>query len=626
MVSGLTTPRLTGPDAPPITVDNMASQERIKGNGSPNGVFPGTIGQEYVDLDTRVIWVKTSDSGATTGWQETDAVSAGEFEERLDGIDTDIASVEAALEALDTATIKKTTIPTIYATDSEYGAVGDYSGHMTLAGTGTDNRAAIQAALDAAHFGQSSYESVITGTAWRVVLPKGKYYISAPTDGSPSLRVPSKVHFDYSEAELFFEIPLRNYTANGITEPNPAWCGILLGAMGGLTLGRAQIIWGRDQTYGGQWYGMTLDCIRVQESDGSRIVGGRINHHIFNFRGAGIRYIACINQYLSDVSIANCCYGVVMGYFGTAFSAAVTAGYMTRYRTGGTAAENVSTNLHINKCMITNIYRTAIFIGAAGDWNNPASASVFYGGLEQPNGAYAAQGGPISISDCSFENIAYGILYGNASIGALYMTRNRSEECGDNTISLGVIYGNALVLNIKDLTWGGTGTRSVTKASYTGANTSGVLAPTTFVRNDGVNCAPVIENVFISNPAGGCAFYRKSANARLPIVVNYRCNAPTQMQLTDSGVYNIIYKNSGHGIESLSTTGLAPNGTSETANGVRTTFTFADGFTKVKPDRIVVDGLILYSVDDGGTNWTWNSTTGVVTFTVAPVRSVRAFF
>jgi hypothetical protein len=516
---------------------------------------------------------------------------------------------------------------TINVLDYAEGNMPDFSGDMTTSGTGTDFRAYIQAALDDAHFGQSAYTSVLTGTAWTVKLPRGKYYLVAPSDGSPTLKVPSKVHFDFSEAELFLTIPPKNYTANGITEPNPAWCGILVGAYGGLTLGKMQVVWGTSQTYGSTWFGMTLDAIRVQESDATRIKGGRINHHIFNFRGAGIRYAACINQYLDDVSIANCCYGVVMGHFGTVFSNAVSQGHYQRYRTGGTTAEDVSTNLHMRGCMITNISRTGVFIGASNDWNNPASASIFYGGMETPNGTYAAQGGPISVVDCSFENIAFGILHGSAAIGSVYMDKIRSEECGDNSISLGVIFLNCLNASIKDMSWGGTGTRSVTKSTYTAADTSGTLIPSTFIRNDGVNCAPTIQNLFISNSAGGCALIRKSANACLPLVINYRCNVSTQMQLTDSTVYNIIYSNLGGQVEGPGGPyGIPVTVAADTVNGARLEFTFADGFTKKQPRYIIADGVIVPATDVAGTNWTFNSTTGVVTMAVAPTKSIRAVF
>src|SRR5437762_2079370 len=77
-------------------------------------------------------------------------------------------------------------IKTIYATDPAYGAVGDYSGTQNTAGTGIDNRAAIQAALDAAYTqGPGGVNDTINGQWHRVVLPNGKYWISARTDGLP---------------------------------------------------------------------------------------------------------------------------------------------------------------------------------------------------------------------------------------------------------------------------------------------------------------------------------------------------------------------------------------------------------------------------------------------------------
>lgn len=514
----------------------------------------------------------------------------------------------------------RTTLPTILATDAAYGAVGDYSGDMTLAGTGTDNQPLIQAALTAGRtIGSGGFGSMVSGYSTVVKLPAGKYYIAAPSDGSPSLIVPSKVVFDFSEAELHFGIPARNYTANGITEPNPAWCGILVGAQGGLVFGRMQIKWGTDQTYGGAWYGHTLDAVRVQEADISWLRGGSAPHHIYNWRGAGVRYIGCWNAFLSDVSIANCSYGVVMGYFGTAFSS------YTRYRTGGTAAENVSTSLFIDRCSFVNIYRTAVFTGAGGDWNNPASASVFYGGLEQPNGSYASQGGPISITQSAFESVAFGAVFGSCPLGALIIENCRMEEVGDNTASLGVIYGNSVTMKINGITWGGTGTRSVTKATYTAANTSATIVPSVFIRCDGVNVSPLLQNAFLANSAiNSTKLFSLGSNARLPTIINYRCNAATQMQGTDSSVQNIIFPNDGGRIWSVSTVGIAPG---ETVNGVTTAFTFPNGFTRQKPSALRQDGLYLQETNsDGTTNWSWDSGTTTVTTSTAPTKDLRAFF
>lgn len=513
----------------------------------------------------------------------------------------------------------RTTLPTIFATDAAYGAVGDYSGDMTLAGSGTDNRTLIQAALNAARtVGSGGFGSMVSGYSAVVKLPAGRYYIAAPSSGTNSLYVPSKVLFDISEAELHFGIPARDYTANGITEPNPAWCGILVGAQGGLVLGRMQIKWGSDQTYGGAWYGHTLDAVRVQEADISWIRGGSAPHHIFNFRGAGIRYIACWNAFLSDVSIANCSFGVVMGYYGTAFSA------YTRYRTGGTAGESVSTSLFIDRCSFVNIYRTAVFTGAGGDWNNPASASVFYGGLEQPNGSYASQGGPISITQSAFENVAFGAVLGSCPLGALLIENCRMEEVGDNTSSFGVIYGNSVTMKVSGITWGGTGTRSITKATYTAANTSAVIVPTVFIRCDGVDVSPVLQNAFLANSAvNTTALFRLGSNARLPTIINYRCNAATQMQGTDTSVQNIIFPNDGRDW-SVGKDGIAPT---ETVNGVNTSFTFPNGFTRQLPRVLRFDGLFLGGTNSDGTvNWTWNTGTTTVTTSVAPTKDLRAFF
>lgn len=507
---------------------------------------------------------------------------------------------------------------TIYATDPQFGAVGDYSGDMTTAGSGTDNRAAIQAALDAAHTAGASFGDVLKGSSHRVVLTKGKYYISARSDGMPSLRVPLKVDFDFGEAELHFQLPLRNYTNNGITEPNPAWCGILVGQMAGLKIGRMLSIWGQDPTYGGTWYGMTLDAIRVQESDISWIRGDGNPHQIFNFRGAGIRYIACWNAFVSDLSIANTAYGIVMSYFGNAFSA------YTRYR-GTNDAENVSVNLWASRCSFLNIYRTGIYTGAGGDWHNPGSPSVASGGLEEHVVDGRAQnGGPISVTQCAFENVAFGAIRAYGSVPSLFVTDCRMEECDDATTSVGVIYGNGPV-KVDGLHFGSTGLRSITLANYNSANSSVTCVPMLLVRCDGVDTSPLLQNVFVANTANNSSkLVSLSALARLPTIINYRTSSAAQMQGTGSDVQNIIFENDGGRIWSISTVGIAPT---ETVNGSNTTFTFPNGSTRQKPKTLRQDGLYLQETNsDGSTNWSWDSGTTTVTTSTAPTKDLRAFY
>ncbi len=507
---------------------------------------------------------------------------------------------------------------TIYATD--FGAVGDYTGAATRTGTGTDNRTNIQAALDSAYTaGTLGRNDPFGATYHRVKVPKGKYYISAPTNGMPSLVVPLGVEFDFSEAELHFDIPPANFSGHSIVEPNPAWCGILVGPEAGLRIGHAQIAAGKDQTYGGAWFGFTLDCIRVQESDYGWIKGDGLDHYIFGFfRGAGIRYLGCYDQHVTDVNFGSCAFGVVMGYMGNAFSA------YTLYR-GGSDAERVSTSLWLDNCVFRNMYRTPIYVGAGGDWYDPHSPGVVAGGLETiVQDGRSQNGGPISVSHCSIENAAWGAISAFCPNGSVLINDLRLEECDDATVSIGVIYANSTTFKINGLEFGSTGTRGITLASYTGTNSVVTCVPNLLVRCDGINVSPLLQNAFVNNAAINSAILCSlSSNSRLPTIINYRTSAASQMQGVGSNMHGLIPDNDGGRVWSVSTVGLLP---AESVGGGRTTFTFANGFTPQKPTRILVDGQFLEATDAAGTNWSWNSTTGVVTLTVAPTKIVRAFF
>lgn len=511
-------------------------------------------------------------------------------------------------------------LSTIVATDLEFGAVGDYTGDMTTTGTGTDNREMIQAALDAAHVPGASFGDALKGVSYRVVLPAGKYYISARSDGMPSLHVPLKVQFDFSEAQLFFQIPLRNYTANGITEPNPHWCGILVGNYGGLKVGKMQCIWGSDATYGGAWYGMHLDAIRVQEADISFIEGDSTPHQIFNFRGAGIRYLAPWNAFCDKLSIANCAFGVVVSYYGNAFPD------YQRYRTGGTLAENASTSVWMNKVSFLNMGRMAVMVGAGGDWFDPGTPThPIWNGLETVvNDGRPSAGGPISFEQCAFERCAFGAVHANCPIGAVFMNDCRSEECDDATTSIGVFYANSTTFKVNGFTFSSLGLTTLTRMEYDGPNTSNLCVPELLFRSDGSNVSPVFQNIFTANSAiNSCIFFSSGANGRLPTIINNRSNSPAQMQGVGANVKGIIFPNDGGRIWSISTVGFTPT---EAADGARTTFTFLNGNTPQRPNYIVSDGIIMEATDVAGTNWTWASGTGVVTMTVAPTKSIRAFF
>lgn len=589
--------RHVGQLTPPQNANNQTFNGRFKGRGNPNGQIVAYQGDSYLDLDTGVEWNKMTDNdgkASITGWE---------------------AETEAETEEVLTLAIRKTTLPTIYATDPAFGAVGDYTGTQNTAGTGTDNRAAIQAALNAAYTqGPGGFSDTVNNVSHRVVIPKGKYYISARSDGLPSLVVHLKCELDFSEAELHFQIPPLGDFGHAISEPNPLWCAIKLGQQASLTIGKMQTKAGQDQTYGGAWFGMNLDAVRVQESDISFIRGGGKDHFIFNFRGVGIRCIATYNTFISELHISSCCYGIMQSYFGTAY-----AGY-TRYR-GTSAIESVCTSIWIQTCSFLNIYKGAIWIGSDGDYYVPAS-----GGLEVLSQVNQIGGGPISVIQCAFENIAEDVFRSLAA-GSVFLSDIRIER-GGWTNSLGMISASECrSFRIQNLTWQQEG-GSVFRAEYVAPGLAGGFVPNpgVFVRVNATNVAPELDNVWISNTASlSCQLVNGNDNVtRLPILKNYRTAAPTHMQGTNATyMQNIIIENDGGRIWAVSVIGLAPV---EVVNGILTTFTFLNGFTRQKPKHIVVDGVTMEATDVAGTNWTWNTSTTDVTFTVAPTKSVRAFF
>lgn len=510
-------------------------------------------------------------------------------------------------------------ITTIYVTDPQFGAVGDYTGSKTLAGTGTDNRVAIQAALNSAHInGPGGRSDYLGDKRKRVVVPEGKYYISAPTSGMPSLVIPLGVELDFHEAELHFDIPPCNYTSNGITEPNPAWCAILAGPLANIRVGEMQIAAGKDQTYGGVWYGMTLDGIRVQESDVGWITGEGRDHYIFGFfRGAGIRILASYDIHVENLLFGSSACGVVMGYMGNAFDA------YTLYR-DGSAAARVSTSLWIDNCVFRNMYRVGILVGADGDWHNPTvPPGPVSGGLEYISGSKAAQGGPVSISHVSMENCAWGAITSYTPAGAFLVDDLRLEECDDATTSVGVIYGNSTTYKVNGVSFGSTGLRTITLANYGSANSVVTCVPNLLFRSDGVDVAPLIQNVYANNNAVNSAiFCALSANGRLPTIINSKGGSLVQWQGVGSGMHGLIPPLGGGTIWNVSTVGLAPL---ETVNGSITNFSFVNGFTPQIPQRLLIDGQMLFGTNaNASVNWVWD-TTNLHTMTI-PTKDVRAFF
>lgn len=502
-------------------------------------------------------------------------------------------------------------VPTIYATDPQYGAVGDYTGTQNAAGTGTDNRTKIQAALADAYTPGASFNDLTHSTSKMVKVPNGKYYISAPANGTNALFVPPGVCLDLSEAELHFDRPPLTYNSN--TEPNPLFCGILVGPFGHVILGKVIMKPDQDQTYGGTWYGMNIDAIRVQESDNSYIIGGGKDNMIIGWRGAGIRDIGCLNSFVSSIKFYGNCFGIVQSYFGTAFDGSVTGSGYQRFR-GNTIPEGVCVALYVNNCSFLNIYKKALLGGVDGDYHNPAG-----GGFE--NITLSKIGGGVSVNQTSFENIAEEVVFWEG-VDSLDMTSCRIERSGWVGSGSGTILAaEARAVALRGIVWleqGGT----CFKASYTGPLASFTPNPGVFLRVNATDISPLLENVYINNNANSsCILSDGSSATRRPTIINFRTETSTMMQGVNSYM-PIPPRNGGGRIESVTTLGLSPL---ETPNGSITNFSFVNGFTPQIPSRVQIDGAMWPGTNQNGTiNWTWGTTN--ISTTTAPTKDVRAFF
>lgn len=177
------------------------------------------------------------------------------------------------------------------------GAAADYTGRRGVVGTGTDDRAAIQAALDAAtQPNGTGWYAYLQGRTVSVKLPAGTYLIGAPAGGSgPSLRVPRGVHLDTSDAMLFFDYP---------TTADRTWCGIQVEPEASLTVGTLQPTGRTAPADTKQLY----DGVRVFGSDNywSKVAGLPGRHaEIKGFQGASVRLVGTWVTYLENLHLTS---------------------------------------------------------------------------------------------------------------------------------------------------------------------------------------------------------------------------------------------------------------------------------------------------------------------------------
>jgi hypothetical protein len=321
------------------------------------------------------------------------------------------------------------------------GARGDYTGRHGTTGTGTDNRAAIQAALTAASdMNDATYYGYLTRRSTTVKLAAGHYWISAPADGLPSLTVPAGVTFDCSDATLYCDYPAA---------PTLQWSAIKMEQYAQLHIGRLV----NSGKVGAPDALNVYDGVRMVLTDNHSKVTGYKDSEINAFQGAGVRGIGAWITYVRGVRITGNRYGVVASHFGDGF---------TYTMPGKTLAElqnlRFATDLWIDDCIIVNCRNGGVRAGVGGD-----AADI--NAVE-----FLTYGGVVSLLNSTIENIAtYAVSVSNAR--AFNIDSCHIEECGagDGVLRIDTVG----VATIKNLSYNLAG-RTITKPD----GTSGTAFPT----------------------------------------------------------------------------------------------------------------------------------------------------
>jgi hypothetical protein len=304
----------------------------------------------------------------------------------------DIARFPAAAARRSDLAYLTTILPTVQ------GAVGDYTGRAGTAGSGTDDRAFIQAALnaasnrnDATYYG---YLSIKNGT---VKLPPGDYYISALGSGEPSLVVPPRVTFDTSDATLFFDFP---------ASPTNHWCGIQVTQYGQLIVGRLYSTTGSTAPDSALVY----DAVRLWQTDNNTRVVGYKDSEIGGFQGAGIRGVGAWIIYVKGIRFSGLKYGYVASNYGDG----TLGGTLSNPSGGGT--NRAHTDLRFTDCHFVNISNggfLGVVQGNAGNINNPDTTLSgltlgLTGCIFESIGALAMNinyAYTVTLTDCAFEEV-----------------------------------------------------------------------------------------------------------------------------------------------------------------------------------------------------------------------------
>lgn len=286
---------------------------------------------------------------------------------------------------------------------------GDYTGRWGTVGTGTDDRAAIQAKLNAAGQAAGTYQwSELVRRGIKYTLPAGVYIITAPSDGSPSLTIPEGVTADFSQAMIFFDYPAA---ATG------GWSAILVKNSGNLVVPYFMGPSGRVTAPGAPGTSNTnrlYDGVRVLGSNNAttRITAVGASE-IKGFQGASIRSIGgWVTRYDGPIVLSS-----DHGYIASNWPATNVYGYAH-----GTALPGIigGVRLHTDAYFdgpYFNGSRAGGYLGVvSGDPTTPHELDYSRSGGHQVYfkstifehfAAYAVRmtGGLVSFTDCAFEEV-----------------------------------------------------------------------------------------------------------------------------------------------------------------------------------------------------------------------------
>ena len=253
------------------------------------------------------------------------------------------------------------------------GARADYTGRLGTSGAGTDSRAGIQAALDAASDVDGvGYFDYVTRRSTTVTLPPGHYLISA-SESDASLVVPPGVVLDAAAATLYFDYP---------KSARSSWCGIRVGQAGQLRLGK---LYPSGRT-GPPDPELVYDAVRlVQTDDNSRVIGYG-DSVISGWQGAAIRGVGAWLVYVKGLRIADNAYGYVASTTGDG-----TLGYEVAQVADKAVRDH--TDLRLQDCYFVNLTHGGVVGAVRG------TAGSLLAGDHQSLSL------TVGLSGCAFENI-----------------------------------------------------------------------------------------------------------------------------------------------------------------------------------------------------------------------------